>query len=113
MKSTPTGPCTPPENLKGVQVVFEDGDGTLRCFWLDLKKVQGISWCDQDPPNRGKPPKGKKPAQGQPPDGLEDCQPLTPGGSKEAPVRPLDGGGAFEDPPLCWWNGSRWECGEF
>ena len=94
------GPCNPPAGLKGVLIVYDDDQGNQQCEWVNLKAVNGITWCPGDPPARPKtPPKKPLPTTPNGPD-LDKCS---------SPPAQAD---RNDDVPLCWWTGSNWECGQ-
>lgn len=93
----------PPASLEGVQVVYRDDDGKLHCEWLNLKKINGITWCPDGPPKRpNKPPKKPMPTVPNGPD-LSDCR---------ATERKKSDDDSDSDAPICWWTGTEWECGQ-
>lgn len=85
------------KNIKGIMILTCDEDGKPVENWLNLNKVQAISWCDgkvgerpKDPPPMPNPPK---------PWGSEPRNPCGPS------MPPMTNGAL-----LCWWDGSQWVC---
>lgn len=96
MSNPEVAACNHPANLLGILVVF-CVDGERKEEWVDLKKVHSISWCDGEMKAKGKGngnPSGPKLPKGSP-----------PGTCKK---KLMSGPGA----PMCWWDGTKWECGE-
>jgi len=87
-------PCHDP-SLLGVMIRYCEGTETKN-VWIDLDKVHGISWCDEEV-------KAKQKGNGGP-----NRLPWTkdPGPCAEL-VHPMGSG-----TPVCWWDGTKWECGE-
>lgn len=96
------GPPCPPTNLLGVQAVYCDANNKRRKVWVDLTQVDGISWC-------GSPSITRKSRKAGPPSKM-------PKGPPAGPTRCPDRINGTQVPPggtpMCWWTGSKWECGE-
>jgi len=82
-------------NLLGVQIAYCDADGKEQRAWLDLKQVEALAWTSGDIKAKSK----------------------GTGGNNKLPVDP-NGPGKCGDakiagpiPPMCWWNGAEWVCG--
>jgi hypothetical protein len=81
-------------NLLGIQLVYCDETGTQQTVWLDLKKVQALSWCS-----------GEVKAKGNNAGGTSKL-PRDPKGPGKCPPDHL-----VPSDPLCWWDGNQWICG--
>lgn len=84
--------------LAGIQVHYCDEEGRRKAVWVDLTKVQAIAWTTGGV--------GEK----KPDIPTGNCDPV-PRVSAPDPCDPKGMAGEDDD-PFCWWDGSRWVCGE-
>ena len=84
-------------SLLGIKLVYCEGDDRKE-VWVDLKKVHALAWCDEEVGAKGKGQGGnsKLPTDNNGPGNCDDA----------------DIAGTAPPPPVCWWNGTEWVCGD-
>jgi hypothetical protein len=91
------GPKAANVSVVGVCVVYCQ-DGMLSKVWLDLDKVSAIAWTEGKIDSRGANP-------GHGTDKIPESNKGEPNTCPPAAI-------AAEETGLCWWNGSKWVCGD-
>lgn len=81
-------------NLLGVKLVYCDEAGEQQEVWVNLKKVQALSWCSGEVKGKGNGATG------------QHKLPVDPNGPGEC-----HNGRNIPDDALCWWDGKEWICG--
>lgn len=87
------------KNIKGIMILTCDEDGNRVENWLNLNRVQAISWCDGEVKGRGANPNPTPSPES--PWGPEPKNPCGGAGDEVAPA---------EESVLCWWDGNDWVC---